>query len=65
MPFSRIACDIQINVQLGRFKHTKKEVTVENSKVQTNGDSSQSWLSYSSGDPSDPMVKFAASSAET
>lgn len=42
MPFSRMACDIQINVHLVRFKHTEKEeMTVENSKSQTNGDTSQ------------------------
>ena len=41
MPFSRMTCDIQIKVQLVRFKHTEEEeMTVENSKAQTNGDSS-------------------------
>lgn len=39
MPFNSMACDIQINVG---FKHKEKEeVTVENSKTQTNGDTSQ------------------------
>lgn len=39
MPFNSMACDIQINVG---FKHKEKEeVIVENSKTQTNGDTSQ------------------------
>lgn len=42
MPFSRMAGYIQRNVQLVGFKHTEKEeMTVENSKAQTHGDSSQ------------------------
>lgn len=58
MPFSRMACGIQINVQLVGYKHTEKEeVTVENSEAQANGDSSQElaalffiWPPNSSGD---------------
>lgn len=42
MSFSRMACDIQRNVQLVRFMHIRKrEMTSEKCKVQTNGDSSQ------------------------
>lgn len=51
MPFSRMACDIQINVHLVRFKHTEKEeMTVENKQMVT---PHKSWLPYSSSDPSD------------
>lgn len=39
MPFSIMAHDIKINVQVVRFEHTRKEVTAGNGKVQTNGDS--------------------------
>lgn len=40
MSFSIMAHDIKINVQVVRFKHTRKEeVTVGNSEVQTNGGS--------------------------
>lgn len=40
MPFSIMAHDIKINVQVVRFQHTRQEVTAGNSKVLTNGDGS-------------------------
>lgn len=40
MPFSRMACDIQLNVQIERFMHREEEMTVGNSRAETHGDSS-------------------------
>lgn len=64
MPFNRMACDIQINVQLVGFKHTEKEeMTVENSKAQTNGDTSQA-LAILHGTIFTSVVMFAVHCAQ-